>query len=45
MATKKVKKDKMDGLTERQKNIIRLRQKLNALLSIFLKHIMDNDQR
>ena len=30
MATKKVKKDKMDGLTERQKNIIRMRQKLNA---------------
>lgn len=30
MATKKLKKDKIRGLTERQKNIIRLREKLNA---------------
>ena len=30
MATKRVKKDKMDGLTDRQKNIVRLREKLNA---------------
>lgn len=30
MATKKVKKDKLDRLTERQKNIVRLREKLNA---------------
>lgn len=29
MATKKQKKDKLDGLTERQKNIVRLREKLN----------------
>lgn len=27
---KRVKKDKLDGLTERQKNIVRLREKLNA---------------
>lgn len=30
MATKKVKKDKLEGLTDRQKNIIHLREKLNA---------------
>lgn len=30
MAAKKQKKDKTDGLTEQQKNIIRLRKKLNA---------------
>ncbi|MEG0593066.1 MAG: hypothetical protein RR512_07100 [Coprobacillus sp.] len=29
MATKKVKKDKLEGLSDRQKNIIRLREKLN----------------
>jgi len=30
MATKKEKKDKLRGLSERQKNIVRLREKLNA---------------
>lgn len=30
MATKKVKKDKYDGLTTRQKHIVELREKLNA---------------
>lgn len=30
MATKKPKKDKLDGLTDRQKNIVRLREKLNT---------------
>lgn len=30
MATKKVKKDKYEGLTERQKHIAQLREKLNA---------------
>lgn len=30
MATKKVKKDRLDGLTDRQKNIVRLREKMNA---------------
>ncbi|MFR7590895.1 MAG: hypothetical protein ACLUVC_05570 [Longibaculum sp.] len=29
MATKKQKKDKMDGLTDRQKHIVELREKLN----------------
>lgn len=29
MATKKQKKDKLDGLTDRQKHIVELREKLN----------------
>ena len=42
MATKKVKKDKYEGLTERQIHIIQLREKLNApdkdAVNVFTKY-------
>ena len=40
MATKKQKKGQMDGLTERQKHIVELREKLNILmLFVYLHYI------
>lgn len=42
MATKKVKNDKQEGLTDRQKNIIRMREKLNQpdpdAIKVFTKY-------
>lgn len=44
MATKKVKNDRLEGLTDRQKNIVRLREKLNQpdpnAIHVFTKYKM-----